>query len=101
MIGRDEIVHCGCIWISSSDVVALRDCREFSYTKLEAAYCVIMAPCSVPMHHFVQYSTHSVGTYFGFIIEDVFSFPRSIEHLFKGYESQIMVRSITCLSMIR
>ena len=41
---------------------------------------------------FVQYSTHNVGRYWdGYNpIEDVFSFPRSIEHLFKGYESQIM-----------
>ena len=40
----------------------------------------------------MQYSTHNVGRYWdGYNpIEDVFSFPRSIEHLFKGYESQIM-----------
>ena len=67
--------------------------RRYQLLKaLESGYRVIMTPRRPMYGDFVQYSTHNVGRYWdGYNpIEDVFSFPRSIEHLFKGYESQIM-----------
>lgn len=92
MIGWDEIVDAG---VSPDKAVVMwwRHDRRYQLLKaLESGYRVIMTPRRPMYGDFVQYSTHNVGRYWdGYNpIEDVFSFPRSIEHLFKGYESQIM-----------
>lgn len=92
MIGWDEIVDAG---VSPDKAVVMwwRHDRKYQLLKaLESGYRVIMTPRRPMYGDFVQYSTHNVGRYWdGYNpIEDVFSFPRSIEHLFKGYESQIM-----------
>ena len=92
MIGWDEIVDAG---VSPDKAVVMwwRHDRRYQLLKaLESGYRVIMTPRRPMYGDFVQYSTHNVGLYWdGYNpIEDVFSFPRSIEHLFKGYESQIM-----------
>lgn len=92
MIGWDEIVDAG---VSPDKAVVMwwRHDRRYQFLKaLESGYRVIMTPRRPMYGDFVQYSTHNVGRYWdGYNpIEDVFSFPRSIEHLFKGYESQIM-----------
>ena len=92
MIGWDEIVDAG---VSPDKAVVMwwRHDRRYQLLKaLESGYRVIMTPRRPMYGDFMQYSTHNVGRYWdGYNpIEDVFSFPRSIEHLFKGYESQIM-----------
>ena len=92
MIGWDEIVDAG---VSPDKAVVMwwrHDRRYQLFKALESGYRVIMTPRRPMYGDFVQYSTHNVGRYWdGYNpIEDVFSFPRSIEHLFKGYESQIM-----------
>lgn len=92
MIGWDEIVDAD---VSPDKAVVMwwRHDRRYQLLKaLESGYRVIMTPRRPMYGDFVQYSTHNVGRYWdGYNpIEDVFSFPRSIEHLFKGYESQIM-----------
>ena len=92
MIGWDEIVDAG---VSPDKAVVMwwRHDRRYQLLKaLESGYRVIMTPRRPMYGDFVQYSTHNVGRYWdGYNpIEDVFSFPRSIEHLFKGCESQIM-----------
>lgn len=91
MIGWDEIVDAE---VSPDKAVVMwwRHDRRYQLLKaLERGYKVILTP-RLPMYgDFVQHPSHRVGRYERCnSIDKVYNFPADIDHLFKGYEGQIM-----------
>jgi hexosaminidase len=92
MIGWDEIVDAE---VSPKQAVVMwwRHDRQYQLLKaLESGYRVILTPRRPMYADFIQHASHHVGRQWNGYnpLENVYHFPESISHLFKGYENQIM-----------
>ena len=97
VIGWDEIVDAG-VPPSQALVMWWRHDKKSQLVKaLENGYQVVLTPRRPLYGDFVQDASHKIGrTWNGFNpLEDVYSFPEPVSHLFKGYEDQILGMQFT------